>query len=186
MSNKQQSDSSYPVPDTWQAAHCVYKGARFDVCSLEIKTLSGETVRRETVVHPGAVVILPVMDDGHILMIHNRRWAIGETLWELPAGTLEPNEPPIETAKRELVEETGYKADNVTPLLQFYSSPGFCTEVLYCFVAKNLHFVGQNLDETEEIDVEALSWDEIELMLKNQTIRDSKTISTLLYFRHLS
>jgi len=82
------------------------------------------TVTREIVVHPGAVVILPFLPDGRIVMIRNYRYTIEDELWELPAGTREPNETPIETARRELEEETGYRARTMTPQMEFYTSPG--------------------------------------------------------------
>lgn len=181
MKEKQLPESSYPVPNSLQSAHCVYKGARFDVCTLELNTKSGQTKQRDAVIHPGAVVILPMLDDETILMIRNYRFAVGEELWELPAGTLEPDEAPIVTAARELLEETGYQAASVIPLLHFYSTPGFCTEILHVFLAKDLTFVGQNLEDTEEITVHPLKRDVLTQMVKDNTIKDAKTMLTLLY-----
>ncbi|MCE5319238.1 MAG: NUDIX hydrolase, partial [Parachlamydia sp.] len=103
-------------------ADTVYHGDRFDVVSLPI----GNNKRRDVILHPGAVVILPILDHEHILLIRNQRFAVGKELWELPAGTLEKGEAPLETAKRELIEETGYEAAEMEPLTQFYTSPGFC------------------------------------------------------------
>ncbi len=106
-----------------KAAKCVYKGVRFDVCTLEVKGKDGRGKQRDAILHPGAVVILPINDEKTIILIRNERFVVGERLWELPAGTLEPNEPPLETAKRELIEETGFKAQSMTPLMDFYSTP---------------------------------------------------------------
>lgn len=179
-------DTAYPLPESLRAAHCVFKGRRFTICSLDVKTDETHSVKREAVVHPGAVVILPILEDTTILMIRNQRYAVGERLWELPAGTLEPQEPPLETARRELIEETGYQAEDVAPLLTFYTSPGFCTEKMYAFVARGLQHVGQNLDEAEDIVVEKVSWQNALAMIQDGTIRDAKTLTTLLYYQRFA
>src|SRR5687768_7732547 len=95
----------------------LYKGPRF-----EVKRIDGWDV----VDHPGAVVILPLLDPHHLILIKNKRKAVNETLYELPAGLLEASELPLMCAKRELEEETGFKAKTITPMLEFYTSPGFC------------------------------------------------------------
>ncbi len=161
----------------------VYHGVRFDVYGMELPTKSGRKIRRELIVHPGAVVILPILDDDRIVMIRNERFAIGQTLWELPAGTLEPNEPPKVTAGRELIEETGYQANVIEPLFSFYTTPGFCNELMYAFVAKDLKHIGQKLEESEKITVEALSWKEVLTLIQDGILCDGKTIATLLYYK---
>ena len=160
----------------------VFQGAQFDVRVTELSCASGKTVTREVVIHPGAVVVLPIVDSNTIIMIRNERFAVGETLWELPAGTLEPEEPPEETAKRELIEETGYRCEQLHPLTTFYTTPGFCNETMVAYVAEGLSFVGQNLDDDEEITVEPLKWDDILKMIRGNEIRDGKSLAALLYF----
>ncbi len=91
---------------------------------------------REFVSHPGAVVILPLLTPTTLILIRNHRFAIDQSLWELPAGTLEPNEDLLVCAHRELEEETGYRAKQMTPLLEFFSSPGYCNEKLFVYKAK--------------------------------------------------
>ena len=99
---------------------------------------SGRTVVRQVVKHPGAVVILPQLADGRLLPIAQYRCAVGETVLEFPAGTLEPGEAPLACARRELIEETGYRADHWHALGTIYSSPGFCDERLHLFLASGL------------------------------------------------
>lgn len=159
----------------------VFKGVRFDVRRCDVPTSTGKKKPHEAMVHPGAVVILPIIEDS-IVLIRNYRFAVGETLWELPAGTLEPDESPEKTAPRELAEETGYQAKLIEPLITFFSSPGVSNEILYTYIAKDLTFVGQNLDETEIITTEIIPWSNVMSMVKNGEIRDSKSLVTLLYY----
>ena len=161
------------LPSTLKDSTLVYKGARFDVRHIG---------NRDAVIHPGAVVILPIVDDKNILMIRNERFAVGETLWELPAGTLEPKEHPQATASRELIEETGYEAGQIEFLTSFYTSPGICNEHMFAYVAKDLNFVGQHLDATEKITVEKLAWPEVLKMIRSGEIHDGKTMTTLLWY----
>lgn len=147
----------------------------------------GEPITRDVVVHPGAVVVLPIASEGKIIMIRNHRLTVEEELWELPAGTREPNEAPIDTARRELEEETGYRAGRMDPLVEFYTSPGICTELMHAFVATDLTLVGQNLEPGEQIVVESLSFAEVERRLVDGRFRDGKTIATLgTYFARLN
>lgn len=136
-------------------------------------------ITRDVVVHPGAVVILPILEDGRIVMIRNYRYTVGEELWELPAGTREPEETAIETAQRELEEETGYRAGNITPLMEFYTSPGILTERMHAFQATDLTATGQNLQGGERIVCEVVEPSAARLMLLDGTLQDGKTIAVL-------
>src|SRR5438128_2992699 len=98
----------------------------------------GTTIRRDVIVHPGAVVILPMVDDAHVCLLRNHRFIIGETLWELPAGTLEPGEPPEQAAVRELGEETGYTAGRWRKLAAAFASPGCLSELMHIYAALDL------------------------------------------------
>lgn len=161
----------------------LFHGKRVDLYSIETDHPKGGVIRREVVAHPGAVVILPLLDPDTVILIKNERYVVQKTLWELPAGTLETEEEPITCAKRELIEETGYSAKRFTPLLKFYSSPGFCNEELFVYVAEELEFVGQNLDETEEIETIPVRLTEAYKMIREGIICDAKTICALLYFQ---
>ncbi len=160
----------------------VFSGVRFNVHALTIPGKEGQTVRREVIVHPGAVLILPLIDKENLVMIHNQRFAVKQELWELPAGTLEPGETPAQTAARELVEETGYRAALIEKLTAFYTTPGYSNELMYTFVANELTHVGQSLDDNERIRVEIVSWKKALKMVKDGTIIDGKTIAALLFY----
>lgn len=173
MHEKEFSSNLNIPPDS----QLVFKGTRFDVYGVKKGSTS-----REIIAHPGAVVVLPLLDSEKIVFIHNERFAVGEVLWELPAGTLEKGEEPSETAKRELHEETGYISETMTSLTQFYTSPGYTNEKMYAYVATGLSLEKQHLDESEKITVDVFSWNQALSMLKEGTIKDSKTIATLLYY----
>lgn len=132
--------------------------------------------------HPGAVVILPLLDDNTIVLIRVRRYAVGASLLELPAGTLEKGELPINTAGRELVEETGYLANRMQPLGVFYTSPGILSEQMYAFVATDLEQQEQALEEGEEIELVPTPYDDALDMIRSGAIQDGKTIAALLMY----
>ena len=142
-------------------------------------TRGREPILREVVVHPGAVVILPILDDGRIVMIRNHRISVDQELLELPAGTRETGESPIETAARELEEETGYRAGRLVPLIEFYTSPGLSTEWMHGFVATDLTPVGQRLEPGERIIVEAAPISEVRRRFVSGEFVDGKTIAVL-------
>lgn len=164
----------------------VFRGVKFDVERRRVPTGDGGTALREVVLHPGAVVVLPILDDGRIVMIRNHRFAVGETLWELCAGTLEEGESPAETAARELVEETGYRAERLEPLTTFYTSPGICDERMYAFVAKGLTEVGQELEEGERIEVEVVRYERVLEMVASGDVQDAKSMVALLLYHIIS
>src|SRR5690606_29613087 len=105
------------------------RGARFSVNALEMVDANGRHIVREVIRHPGAVVLLPRLDDGRIVLIENHRRTVGQTLLELPAGTIDPGEAPEQTAARELTEETGFRAAKLEKIHEFYSCPGICDEL---------------------------------------------------------
>src|SRR2546423_13425477 len=137
---------------------------------------------REVVVHPGAVCVLPFLDDDQIMLIRNRRYAVAQILIELPAGTLEKNEDPINCAGRELLEETGHLAGKLVPLRTFFTSPGIMSEKMYSYVAYDLEPQQRAPEEGEEIELVSASLDQAIQMIHDGQIQDGKTIATLLLY----
>lgn len=167
---------------TWNENDRVLAGARFDVYALGYPRRDGGMTRREVVVPADAVVVVPILDDGRVVLIRNERFAVGKTLLELPAGTLEDGEEPAICAGRELTEETGYVAQRIEPLTSFYTSPGFCTERMHAYVAQGLTFEGQSLDETERIELAPMAFDAALSAVRHGDIVDAKTIAALLFY----
>jgi len=140
----------------------------------------GESVR-EVVRHRGAAVVLPILDDGRVLLVRQFRYPVGEALLELPAGTLEPGEDPMACGARELTEETGYTAASVTSLGRFYAAPGYTDESLQAVLATGLELTGDaEPDPDEIIEVEVVAADELFRRIGTGEIRDSKTLATIL------
>ena len=156
--------------------------SRFQVVKQTVTRPDGRTASVSYVVHPGSVAILPLIDDDHLCLIRSRRLTVGQTLIELPAGTREPGESPLETARRELEEETGYRAAKWEELVQFYASPGILSERMYVYVARDLTPGDPRRETNEEIENLVLSWDEALAMLDRGEIVDGKTIVALLTY----
>lgn len=155
---------------------------RFSVEHRAYALPEGGEATREVVVHPGAVVILPILDDGRVVMIRNFRYTVERELLELPAGTREPGEEAVQTAHRELEEETGYRAKRMEPLVAFFPSPGILTERMEVFVARDLLATRQNPEASERITVAALELAEARRLLVRGALEDGKTIAALGMF----
>lgn len=158
----------------------VHVGRRIRVAVDTSTAADGTVVRRDMIFHPGAVVILPVLDDSRVVLLRNHRFVIGETLWELPAGTVEPDEPLLDCARRELAEETGYSAERWTSLGYLYASPGVLDEKLHLFVAEGLTAGDMRPEADEQLEPVILDFAEaIDMCLRGE-IKDAKTITALL------
>ena len=158
--------------------------AKFTVERREYDVPGVGRVRRELVVHPGAVLILPVLPNNQVIMNHNSRFAAGKELIELPAGTLEPPEAVLDCASRDLEEETGYVAGRIEPLCEFFTTPGFTDEYMHAFLATDLTKTVQQLDETEQIRVEIMDLDDALRATVDGRIIDAKTIAALHVYHH--
>jgi ADP-ribose pyrophosphatase len=137
---------------------------------------------REIVEHPGAVGVVPVLPDGRVVLVRQYRPATGQTLLEIPAGTMEPGEQPETTAARELEEETGYAAGELRHLLSFFVSPGWCTEQLICYVATGIEQGTQDPEDDEQIAVVIIQPEEIPGRIQQGQIADAKTIVSLVAY----
>ncbi len=163
-------------------AETLLETERFRVVRKRRRLRNGRVVAREIVQHPGAVLILPILDDGRVCLVQNFRVAVEATLVELPAGTLGPGELPLAAAERELAEETGYTARTLEPLAELLMSPGILHERMHLFVARGLTAGTAALEEGEEIETRLASWDEALAMVDDGRIHDAKTVAALLLF----
>jgi ADP-ribose pyrophosphatase len=160
----------------------VYEGVRFKVTRRMLEGGDGRLRPYDLVAHPGAAVILPILDDGRVVMIENHRPAAGGGLLELPAGTIDPPEDPIDCARREITEETGYSAGKIEPLTSFYTSPGICDEYMHAFVATELRAGKTAHEPLEFIRVLEMTMEEALRRVADGGIIDGKTMVTLLYY----
>lgn len=158
----------------------LHRGKKFDFELLTTPGRDGRLREREVVRHPGAVVVAPILNDGRVALIRNQRPAVGKTLWEAPAGTLEADEPIEQCARRELREETGYEAETMIWLGQFYTTPGMTDELMRAYAATGLRQVGMNLEDDEEIDVRIVSASEAIDMIDRGEMEDAKSMLALL------
>ena len=123
-------------PDHHDTSTLLFTAQRFRVERVEQPCRDGSLLHREVVVHPGAVVVVPMVTDDTVCLVDVLRVAVGETLLELPAGTLDRDEPPLATAARELAEETGYRAATIEPAGELWMSPGMLRERMHLFIAR--------------------------------------------------
>ena len=157
----------------------IFKGRIINL-SVESVVISEQTVDMECIQHPGGAAVVPLLPGDAVVLIKQYRYAIGATIWEIPAGRLESGENPQECALRELEEEVGYKATEIIKLTDCYSAPAYCTEVISIFLATGLLPSKQLLDSDEIIEVVTMSLTEAVAMVARQEITDAKTIIGLL------
>lgn len=163
-----------------------YRGRKIQVARDTETGPNGEEVRRDVVIHPGAVAILPLIDAEHVCLLRNHRPAVGETLWEIPAGTLEPGEAPDSAAVRELAEETGYRAGQWRKLLVGYPSPGVLSEVMHLYLASELTPGTARPEIDEQLEAHVVRWSEALNWVMEGKIHDMKTIVALLFWAKCS
>jgi ADP-ribose pyrophosphatase len=154
---------------------------RFRVERLRHELADGTVKQREIVRHPGSVVVVPRVDSRRVCLIRNFRMAAGHPLIELPAGTLEPGEPPADCAARELAEETGYRAGRLECLTSFYAAPGILDELMHLFVATELTAGEPHREAGEEIENLVIDWSEALALIARREIRDAKTMVGLMF-----
>lgn len=159
----------------------IYQGRVINLRQDRVNLPGGRETTREIVEHPGAVVILALTNEKKIVMIRQFRKPAEEVLWELPAGTIEPGEDLEKCARRELEEETGYYPRKVKKIITFFSTPGFCNERLTLFLVENLEKRNKNEEADEFIKVELIDLKEALRLVKENIIKDAKTIIGILY-----
>jgi 8-oxo-dGTP pyrophosphatase MutT (NUDIX family) len=177
---KEASEKAAPVEVL--SSETIFKGRVFSLNRDRVREPGGIEAMREIIVHPGSVVVLPVLADGRILMIRQYRHAAGQSLWELVAGHREEHETFLEAAPRELQEETGYTAEKFTKLLEFYPSPGLLSEKMVVFLAEGLTKGKAKQEEDEKIAQRAVSLAELEAWIRTGKIKDAKTVCGILYY----
>jgi ADP-ribose pyrophosphatase len=157
----------------------LYQGRVFELISENITLENGVTTDMEFIHHPGAAGIVPVLDRNRIILIKQYRHSLREYIWEIPAGTRDPDETALTCARRELVEETGYSAEKWIELYDITPVPGYSDERIGLFLALNLKTARQNLDKDEMLNVHTIDIDDAMCMIQHGEIRDSKTITGL-------
>lgn len=161
----------------------MYQGTVLDIYRDYMEFSNGNTEEWDYIHHRGAAAVLPVMDDGRLLMIRQYRNALEKVIVELPAGGLdEPDEPGIVAAARELEEETGYRSDDLEWLLTVRTTPALSNEKIDIYVARNLVPAKQHLDPNEFVEVKAYTLDELKEMIFHGKIEDGKTIAAIMTY----
>ena len=136
---------------------------------------------REILYHPGSVVVIPHLPDGRLILVRQYRYAAQQSMWELVAGGLESGETPRQGARRELLEEAGYRARTLKPLFEFYPSPGILSEKMHLVEAWDLTPAKGTPDEDERIEVGIFTLDEVVKMIRSGKIHDGKTLVGILW-----
>jgi ADP-ribose pyrophosphatase len=173
------------VPDAPETVSrmVTHTGPVFRVESLEVRDSTGRVFRRDVVRHPGAVTTVAELADGRLVLVRNKRIAVGRELLEFCAGKLERGEDPAAAAARELEEECGYRAARVEPIGTYFTSPGFADERMHAFVATGLEPIPRRLEPGEELEVEVLPADEVERRIADGRIEDGKSIAAFFLWR---
>jgi len=161
----------------------VFQGKLLDVRRDRVRLPDGHEATREYIVHPGAVLIVPELDDGSLVVERQFRYPNRAVFTEFPAGKLDPGEAPLATAKRELLEEAGYTATTWTHLGRIHSVVSYSTEAIDLYLAQDLMHVGANLDHGEFLEVVTMRYDDIVAAASRGEITDAKTIATLFHLQ---
>lgn len=177
-------DADATTPDVTLRSETVLDGKLLYVRVDTVRLPSGAEKAREVVEHPGAIALVPLTDDGEVILVRQWRHAVGQVLLEVPAGTREAGEEPIVTAARELSEETGYTARELVPLGAFYTAPGFCTEEIHMFLALGLTEGDAHPEDDEGITLTRLPLADLPAAIARGDIRDAKSIAAVAMTQH--
>jgi ADP-ribose pyrophosphatase len=168
------------------SSETVFQGRLLEVRRDTVRLPDGRLAKREYIVHPGAVLVVPVLPDGRLVIERQFRYPLGRVFIEFPAGKLEPDEPALVTAQRELIEEAGYAAEQWTRLGVIHPLLAYSTEAIDLYVATGLTHVGAKLDDGEFLEIGTMSVGEMFAAVDRGLITDAKTVTALcLYARHV-
>ncbi|MDB1923338.1 NUDIX hydrolase [Clostridium tertium] len=159
----------------------IHKGNFMNFVNIDVKLPNGKNANRDVIKHPGACAVIAFLDSENIILVEQFRLPLNKTLLEIPAGKLNKKEDPMDCAKRELQEETGYVAKEIEYLGSIATAPGFCDEIIHLYKAWNLSLGEKNEDEDEFTSVKVLNINDLKEMIKKGEIIDGKTISVLSY-----
>lgn len=162
----------------------IYQGKVIHLHLDEVQLPNGKSASREIVRHPGAVAIIAITPEKRMVFVRQFRKPLDKTILEIPAGKLEKGEDPLDCAKRELIEETGYQAEEMNFVNKFYTSPGFADELLYIYEGTNLTAGDARPDEDEFVDLVELTLDEAFERIQTGEITDAKTILAVYYWQN--
>ncbi|MDD4602071.1 ADP-ribose pyrophosphatase [bioreactor metagenome] len=158
----------------------IYNGKIIKVHLDTVLLPNNNEATREVVDHPGAVAVVPILDDGSIVLVKQYRYPVDKVTLEIPAGKLDYNEDPDDCVVRELREETGYQAKEMNRITSIYTAPGFSNEIIHIYIARKLVMGEVCLDEDEFVDVDIYKPEEIRVMINKGIINDAKTLTGLL------
>lgn len=158
----------------------VFEGRIFDLHVKSVRLPDESTSKRDIIVHPGAVAVVPLIDNERVILVRQYRSALEAIIWEIPAGTLESGEEPMTAAERELREEIGYHPQNLIPLGGIHVAPGYSSEYIHLYLSTDLSPADSEADTDEFIEKHEMSLSEALNLLKDGKITDAKTISGLL------
>ncbi len=165
-------------------SECVFRGKLLEVRRDAVRLPSGHTATREYIVHPGAVMVVPILDDGRLVVERQYRYPLGDVMLEFPAGKLEQGEPALDCAIRELAEETGYRAREWAHAGILHNAIAYSTEGIHVLFARGLVLGAAQLDEEEFVDVHTASMEDLLAQARTGALTDAKTLIGLLWLQN--
>lgn len=168
-------------PEPLPPRRVIYRGTKLDLALQPVRLADGSLAEREVVLHRGAVALVPMVDADHVCLVYNYRHAIGETLLEVPAGTIDEGETPDQTAPRELAEETGFRAGKVTFLRWWHVTPGVMTERMFLYLCEELTPGPTDHQPDERLETKLVPWNDAVAMVHDGRIRDAKSMLAILF-----
>lgn len=179
------SEQEADLTETTITSESVFEGSFLKVRRDTVRLPNGREGTREYVLHPGAVVVIAFVDDDHVVMVRQYRYPVRQMMLEFPAGKLDAGEPPLECAKRELLEETGYSASNWKQVATMHLAVGYSDEVLHIFVAQGLSAGERQPDEDEFLHVDVVAISDVLDACREGGITDAKSLSCTLWLQNI-